>query len=58
MPRPPECPLFEDPQPGTCQSAVGPKSRYSHARFLSTHRATPERIADTLRYADEIAGKQ
>jgi Zn-dependent protease with chaperone function len=26
--------------------------------FLSTHPATPERIADTLRYADEIAGKQ
>ena len=25
--------------------------------FLSTHPATPERIADTLRYADEIAGK-
>ena len=26
--------------------------------FLSTHPATPQRIADTLRYADEIAGKQ
>ena len=25
--------------------------------FLSTHPATPERIADTLRYADEVAGK-
>jgi Zn-dependent protease with chaperone function len=26
--------------------------------FLSTHPATPERIAETLRYADEVAGKQ
>ena len=25
--------------------------------FLSTHPATPERIAETLRYADEVAGK-
>jgi hypothetical protein len=25
--------------------------------FPSTQSATPERIADTLRYADEIAGK-